>query len=124
MRRLLAALTLCTCLPLTTVASEQQVILNALQSPERLLIDVRTAEEFAAGALPGATRIGHEQIGEQIAGLAPDKDQLIVLYCRSGRRSGLAEQSLRELGYRNLINAGGYEELKSTLQRSAACSAC
>ncbi|MVW77159.1 rhodanese-like domain-containing protein [Pseudomonas xionganensis] len=124
MRRLIAALTLCACLPLTTVASESQAILSALQSPQGLLIDVRTAEEFAAGALPGATRIGHEQIAEQIASLAPDKHQLIILYCRSGRRSGLAEQRLRELGYSNLINAGGYEALKTLLESGTPCATC
>jgi phage shock protein E len=122
MYRLLLAL--CLALPVTLPAAPQPDLLAALTDRDSLLIDVRSAEEFAAGALPGAIRIGHEQIGEQIASIAPDKQQQIVLYCRSGRRSQLAEQRLRELGYRNLINAGGYAELKHTLQRSPACSAC
>ena len=53
-------------------------VLDALQSPDGLLIDVRTAEEFAAGALPGAQRIGHEEIAAQIASLAPDLDTPIA----------------------------------------------
>jgi len=96
--------------------AELNAAVTALQSPDTLLIDVRTAEEFAAGALPNAERMGHEQIASQISALAPDKDTPIVLYCQSGRRSGIAEESLRAMGYSNLINAGGYEELKFALE--------
>lgn len=124
MRLLLAALTLCACLPLAAGATEQDQALAALQAPESLLIDVRTAEEFATGALPGAVRIGHAEIAAQISQLAPDKNTPIVLYCRSGRRSGIAEQSLRAMGYHNLINAGGYAELKLALQQSGQCLTC
>jgi len=124
MRHLLAALTLCTCLPLMAGDSEQHKALHAMQAPHSLLIDVRTAEEFASGALPGAVRIGHEEIAAQISQLAPDKDTPIVLYCRSGRRSDIAEQSLRAMGYRNLINAGGYDELKLALQQNGQCVSC
>ncbi len=116
MRSLLAALGLVGGLLLSGCEADQPAVLDALQSPDSLLIDVRTAEEFAAGALPGAQRIGHEEIAKQIASLAPDLDTPIVLYCRSGRRSALAEASLRDLGYRNLINAGGYSELIVALE--------
>lgn len=117
MRSLVAALGLIAGLLLSACEAEQPAVLDALQSPDGLLIDVRTAEEFAAGALPGALRIGHEEIAAQITSLAPDLNTPIVLYCRSGRRSALAEASLRELGYRNLINAGGYSELKLALEK-------
>ncbi|MEK8082579.1 rhodanese-like domain-containing protein [Pseudomonas sp. XK-1] len=113
MRSLVAALGLIAGLLLSACEAEQPAVLDALQSPDGLLIDVRTAEEFAAGAL----RIGHEEIAAQITSLAPDLNTPIVLYCRSGRRSALAEASLRELGYRNLINAGGYSELKLALEK-------
>ncbi len=116
MRLLLTALGLIAGLLLSACEAERPAAIDALQSPNSLLIDVRTAEEFAAGALPGARRIGHEEIAAQIASLAPDLDTPIVLYCRSGRRSALAEASLRALGYRNLINAGGYGELKLALE--------
>ncbi|MGE6790982.1 phage shock protein E [Pseudomonas guineae] len=116
MRRLIATLGLLICMPLMAGEAELNAAVTALQSPNTLLIDVRTAEEFEAGALPNAERIGHEQIASQISALAPDKDTPIVLYCRSGRRSSIAEKSLQAMGYTNLINAGGYDELKFALE--------
>lgn len=95
---------------------DQQAALTALQRDDSLLIDVRSAEEFADGALPGAIRIGHEEIATRIAKLSPDKNRPLVLYCRSGRRSGLAQQSLEELGYSQVINAGAYDELRPLLE--------
>ena len=83
---------------------------------DSLLIDVRSAEEFAEGELPGAIRIGHEDIAAQIASVAPDKDRPLVLYCRSGRRSAIAQQSLEEMGYSQVINAGAYDELRPLLE--------
>ncbi|MEW6753229.1 MAG: rhodanese-like domain-containing protein [Candidatus Latescibacterota bacterium] len=79
-----------------------------------LLIDVRTAAEFAQGHLDGAVNIPHEQIGDGVVRLGADKDRRVVLYCRSGRRSGLAHKTLWDLGYRHVLNAGGYEDLKAT----------
>ncbi|VXC56620.1 MULTISPECIES: rhodanese-like domain-containing protein [unclassified Pseudomonas] len=90
---------------------DQTAAISALQQSDSLLIDVRSAEEFAEGALPGAIRIGHEDIAAHIASVAPDKDRPLVLYCRSGRRSALAQQSLEEMGYTRVINAGAYDEL-------------
>lgn len=116
MRTLLATLGLLISLPLFAGEAELSAAVVALQSPDSVLIDVRTAEEFAADALPGAEQIDHEQIASRISAIAPDKDTPIVLYCRSGRRSGIAEESLRAMGYNNLINAGGYDELKLALE--------
>ncbi|MNQ75234.1 Thiosulfate sulfurtransferase PspE precursor [compost metagenome] len=117
MRVLTAVLTLLLSLPLAADEISLQRAVAALQAPGTLLIDVRSAEEFSAGALPGANRIGHEQITTQIAALAADKNTPIVLYCRSGRRSAIAKDSLAQLGYRNLIDAGGYDQLKLALAR-------
>lgn len=116
MRTLFATLSLLVSLPLLAGEAELSAAVVALQSPESVLIDVRTADEFAAGALPGAEQIEHKQIASRISALAPDKDTPIVLYCRSGRRSSIAEESLRAMGYSNLINAGGYDELKLALE--------
>jgi phage shock protein E len=115
MRHLLLVLSLC--LPLAAQAGEidQAAALQALERPGAVLIDVRPQEEFAAGALPGATLIPHEQIGARIAQLVPDKDTPVVLYCRSGRRSGIAQDRLQALGYRQVINAGGYDSLQPAL---------
>jgi|SRR6185369_10835019 len=73
-----------------------------------LVIDVRTEPEWKEGHLEGAIRIPYEKIGEEIEKAAPDKKAKIILYCRSGRRSGIALDTLRKLGYEdvtNLINA-------------------
>lgn len=113
MRTLFATLGLLVSLPLLAGEAEFSA---ALQSPESVLIDVRSADEFAAGALPGAEQIDYEQIASRISAIAPDKDTPIILYCRSGRRSGIAEETLRAMGYSNLINAGGYDELKLALE--------
>lgn len=87
--------------------------LAALQRADSILIDVRTAQEYAEGALPGATRIDTRDLSERIAGIAPDKDAPIVLYCRSGRRSSAAQDLLQDMGYRQVVNAGAYEDLKA-----------
>ncbi|MBU0811379.1 MAG: rhodanese-like domain-containing protein [Gammaproteobacteria bacterium] len=91
---------------------DQSAALDALQRPSSVLIDVRTEQEFAEGALPGATRIETEDLAERVAAVAPDKDAPVVLYCRSGRRASAAQDLLQELGYTQVFNAGGYQELK------------
>ena len=102
----------------TAIAGEidQAGALEALKRPETLLIDVRTAEEYAEGAIPGSVRIGSEELRARIAAVAPDKDQPVVLYCRSGRRSSAAQDLLQQLGYRQVINGGGYEQLRDAIQ--------
>lgn len=75
-------------------------------------IDVRTADEFNAGHLDGAVHIPYDVIGNQITASVPDKDAEIHVYCRTGRRSGIALKTLEEMGYTNVVNAGGYAKLK------------
>jgi len=77
-----------------------------------LLVDVRTAEEFASGHLPGAINIPYGEIVQGIAALDVSASTEIVLYCRSGNRSGIATQSLGEAGFSNAMNAGAYARLK------------
>lgn len=74
-------------------------------------IDVRTPEEFAQGHMGGAINIPYEEIGSQISAVARDVDSDIRVYCRSGRRSGVAKDTLNGLGYANVINEGGYEDI-------------
>ncbi|MCQ4319738.1 rhodanese-like domain-containing protein [Pseudomonas stutzeri] len=90
---------------------DQSAALKALQRTNAVLIDVRTELEFAEGALPGATRIETENLAGRIAAIASDKDAPVVLYCRSGRRASAAQDLLQDLGYSQVINAGGYQEL-------------
>lgn len=74
-------------------------------------IDVRSAAEFDAGHLVEAVNIEYTQIAANIAEVAPDKNTPVNLYCRSGRRSEMAREALMKLGYTNVVNKGGYEEL-------------
>ena len=74
-------------------------------------IDVRSAEEFNAGHLQDAVNIPHDKIIEGVKALGSDKDSPINLYCRSGRRAEAALTELKNAGYTNVINHGGYEDL-------------
>ena len=71
------------------------------------IIDARTQEEFDAGHIEGSIMIPEYEIEEKAESLLPDKDQLILVYCRSGRRSKIASAALVELGYTNVKEFGG-----------------
>lgn len=80
------------------------------------VVDVRTPDEFAAGHIDGAINIPLEQIQNGSAHLENlKKDSPILLYCRSGRRSGLAQQLLEQQGYSKLTNGGGVNTLAKQL---------
>ena len=72
-----------------------------------IILDVRTQEEYNEEHIPGAIVISHEEITEKAEEVLTDKDQLILVYCRSGRRSKLAAEALVELGYTNIKEFGG-----------------
>ena len=72
-----------------------------------IILDVRTQDEFDETHIPGAILIPHDEITEKAEDLLTDKDQLILVYCRSGRRSKLAAEALVELGYTNIKEFGG-----------------
>ena len=72
-----------------------------------IILDVRTQEEYDEGHIPGAIVISHEEIAEKAEDVLTDKDQLILVYCRSGRRSKIAAEALVELGYTNIKEFGG-----------------
>jgi len=91
--------------------------------PDRVLIDVRTEQEWRAGHIDGAVLIEHERIAERIASVAADPHTPIALYCRSGRRSGLAQEALRALGYTDVINLGGLDDARRRLARARDCPA-
>ena len=86
----------------------------ALQAVESgaVLIDVRTPEEFAGGHLTDAINIPHGDIVAGVKALQLDEASSIVVYCRTGNRSGIAEGSLRDVGYGNVMNAGAFSELQ------------
>ncbi len=72
-----------------------------------VIIDARTPEEFAQGHIEGAILIPEYEISQRAEAELPDKDQLILVYCRSGRRSKIASQALTESGYSNVKEFGG-----------------
>ena len=72
-----------------------------------VILDVREQDEFDAGHIPGAILIPYGSIEEKAPSMLPDKDQLILVYCRSGRRSKIAAQSLEKMGYTNIKEFGG-----------------
>jgi phage shock protein E len=96
--------------PVASAPAIEQVAWDAIAGGAAV-IDVRTDAEFRQGHLPGAVNIPYDQIVERRAELPPDLNRPVVLYCRSGRRSGIAKQSLEELGFTNAINGGGYDAL-------------
>ena len=77
-----------------------------------LVVDVRSKEEFKSGHLEGALNVPHTEIEENLSLFGADKDKQIVVYCRSGRRSGIAKEVLEKNGFTAVHNGGGYERLK------------
>ena len=76
------------------------------------LIDVRNEDEWNEGHINGAILIPHDKITERIGEIVADKNRPIILYCRSGKRAGIALDALKELGYTNVKSIGGYADAK------------
>ena len=72
-----------------------------------IILDVRTREEYDEGHIPGAILIPNTAIEAKAEDVLTDKNQLILVYCRSGRRSKIAAEALAELGYTNIKEFGG-----------------
>lgn len=93
----------------TQISMDEAVSIMETET-DYIILDVRTAEEFAEKHIPNAINIPNEVIGtEEIAEL-PDKDQLILVYCRSGNRSKQASEKLVALGYTNVYEFGGIND--------------
>ena len=74
---------------------------------EHIILDTREQDEFDGGHIPGAILISYTEIENKAEEMLPDKDKLILVYCRSGRRSKIAAESLAKLGYTNVKEFGG-----------------
>lgn len=85
--------------------------------PRSVIIDVRTEAEWAAGHLEGAVLIPYERIGNEISKVVTDKKDTVYLYCRTGRRTGIADATLKKAGYENLINLETLENAAKVLNR-------
>lgn len=111
-RKALLALT-GACVAFAAFASEPVVDVSAAALLERqqqvhedlYVLDVRTPEEFAAGHVPGAVNIPYDQVASRLGEVPRDKD--VVLYCKSGRRAGLASEVLANHGYTRLQHLEG-----------------
>ena len=77
-----------------------------------ILLDVRTKAEYESGYIPGAINIPLGDIDERVVSSLPDKEQMILVYCRSGNRSRQASDKLVKLGYKNIIEIGGINSWK------------
>ena len=82
-----------------------------------IILDVRRPDEFAAGHIPNAINVPNESIGTSEIPELPNKDQLILVYCRSGRRSKEAAEKLTKLGYSNIVEFGGILDWKGEIER-------
>lgn len=97
--------------PVATPAAMKPISADALlqeqaRQPQQLFVlDVRSPQEFAEGHVPGAVNVPHDQVSARLAEIPRDKD--VVLYCRSGRRAGLAADVLAANGYKRLLHLDG-----------------
>jgi phage shock protein E len=101
----------------TYIASIAMALLSLTAHAKDVVIDVRTPQEFAAGHIAGAINIEYTTIGQQIAKAGVGKDDKVVLYCRTGRRSGIALDTLKGMGFGKAENAGGLEQASKTLAK-------
>ena len=109
----IAALVLTGCAaPAEQEAGYRQIMMDEAivmmeEEKDYIILDVRTAAEFDEKHIPGAINIPNEAIGTDAIPELPDKDQLILVYCRSGNRSKQASEKLVKLGYTNVDEFGG-----------------
>ena len=97
-----------------SVSMDEAVTMMA-QETGYIILDVRRPDEFAAGHIPNAINVPNETIGTADIPELPDKDQLIMVYCRSGRRSKEASEKLVKLGYTNIVEFGGILDWKGEI---------
>lgn len=77
------------------------------EETDYIILDVRTEQEYSEGHIPGALLLPDYEVSERAEELLPDKEQMILVYCRSGNRSRGASAALAKLGYTNVIEFGG-----------------
>ena len=101
-------------LSLTGVASCSSTAGPQIDTTDATVVDVRTPAEFAEGHLQGAVNINFQNESGFLAGVRQlDRDGSYVLYCRSGNRSAAATARMRDLGFTDVTDAGGFDEAQS-----------
>ena len=98
-----------------SITMDEAVTMMA-QETDYIILDVRRPDEFAAGHIPNAINVANETIGTAEIPELPDKDQLIMVYCRSGRRSKEASEKLVKLGCTNIVEFGGILDWKGEIE--------
>ena len=96
------------------ISMDEAVAMMAKESGY-IILDVRRPDEFAAGHIPNAINVPNESIGTAEIPELSDKNQLILVYCRSGRRSKEASEKLVKLGYTNIVEFGGILDWKGEI---------
>lgn len=97
--------------PAGPAAAAESAAPGEAPSDSVLYLDVRTPEEFRTGHVQGAVLVPHDQVDQRWQELAAYRDRPVVVYCRSGRRSGIAIDVLRRHGFTNLTNGGGVADM-------------
>lgn len=82
-----------------------------------IILDVRRQDEYDSGHIPGAILVPNETINSEPIAALPDKNQLILVYCRSGNRSKQASEKLVSLGYTNVVEFGGINDWPGSIER-------
>ena len=98
-----------------SITMDEAVTMMA-QETGYIILDVRRPDEYAAGHIPNAINVPNESIGTDEIPALPNKDQLIMVYCRSGRRSKEASEKLVKLGYTNIVEFGGILDWKGEIE--------
>lgn len=93
-----------------TENEQKQIITTQNTGNEMLLIDTRNADEYAEGHVRNAILIPYTEIAGRIAEVTTDRQTPVHVYCRTGRRAGIAKETLESLGYRNVTNLGSVED--------------
>ena len=118
---ILSALLLTACAPGNSLGYKQITMPDAVKMMESeknyIILDVRRADEYAEGHIPGAINVPNEEIGTAEIAKLPNKSQLILVYCRSGRRSKEASEKLVKLGYTNIVEFGGILDWKGEIEK-------
>lgn len=94
---------------------EAKVIMDS--GEEHIVLDAREQDEYDSGHIPNAILIPYTEIDNKAEEVLPDKDKLILVYCRSGRRSKIASESLAKLGYTNVKEFGGIIDWKYDIEK-------
>ena len=97
-----------------SLSPERLAEIIAVKDPNTYQVDVRTTQEYNSGAIPTAINIPFDVIADNLP--TEDRSARIIVYCRSGNRSGIATDTLEELGFVNVLDFGGVSNWQGELE--------